>query len=65
MIFGLVSLGFIARLWARPETIIGSYHLGRVPSLFLIIVTGGLSIWLLKLAGPWCTETKAAPAPKT
>ncbi|MCE0498168.1 MAG: hypothetical protein LV481_09515 [Methylacidiphilales bacterium] len=65
VIFGLVSLGLIARLWARSEIVIGSYHLGRIPSLFLIIATGGLSIWLVKLAGPWCAESKAAPTPKT
>jgi len=64
VIFGLVSLGLLARLWARSEIVIGSYHLGRIPSLFLIIVTGGLSIWLGRLAGPWCIETKAAPMPK-
>jgi hypothetical protein len=65
LIFGLISLGLVARLWARPEIVIGSYHLGRIPSWFLIIVTGAISIWLVKLAGPWCTETKAAPTPKT
>jgi hypothetical protein len=61
VIFGLVSLGLIARLWARSEIVIGSCHLGRIPSLFLIIAMGGFSIWLVKLAGPWCTETKATP----
>jgi hypothetical protein len=65
VMLGLVGLGLIARLWARSEIAIGDYHLGRIPSLFLIIVTGGLSIWLAKLAGPWCTETKEAPTPKS
>ena len=64
VIVGLVSLGLIARLWARSEIVIGNYHLGRIPSLFLIIVTGGISIWLVKLAGPWCTGPKARPMPK-
>ena len=65
VILGLVSLGLIARLWARSEVVIGSYHLGRIPSVLSIIVAGGLSIWLVKLAGPWCTESKAAPTPET
>jgi hypothetical protein len=65
VIFGLVSLGLIARLWARSEIFIGGYNLGRIPSLFVIIVTGGLSIWLARLAGPWCTETKEPPTPKS
>jgi hypothetical protein len=61
--FGLVSLGLVARLWARPEFVIGSHPIGRAPGLFLITVTGGLGIGLVKLAGPWCSATKAAPTP--
>jgi hypothetical protein len=64
IIFGVVSLGLIAHLWARSEIFVASYSLGRIPSLFVIIVTGGLSIWLVRLAGPWRTEIKEAPTPK-
>jgi hypothetical protein len=55
VIFGLVSLGLIARLWARPEIVIGSYHFGRIPSWISIIIAGGLAIWTARLAGPWFT----------
>ena len=64
VIFGLVSLSHVARLWARAEIIIGGYHLGRIPSVIAIIITGGLAIWLAKLAGPWCAETNEPPSPK-
>src|SRR5665213_1929290 len=64
VIFGLVCLAHIARLWARTDVFIGSYHLGRIPSLLCIIASGGLSIWLAKLAGPWCVEAEQAPRPK-
>ena len=64
IIFGLVSLGHVARLWAQTEIVIGGHHLGRIPSVITIIITGGLAIWLAKLAGPWCSETNGAPNPK-
>jgi hypothetical protein len=44
---------------------IGSHPIGLILSLIAIIVGGGLSVWLWKLAGPCCTETKTgAPPPK-
>jgi hypothetical protein len=55
VIFGLISLGLIARLWARHEIVVGSYHFGRTPSWTVIIVAGGLAIWMAMLAGPWFT----------
>jgi hypothetical protein len=58
VIFGLVCLGLIARLWARPEIVIGSYHIGRISSWISIVVAGWLSIWLAKLAGPWFTGSQ-------
>ena len=56
VIFGLISLGHIARLWGRVDIVIGSHHLERSWSWISIIVTGLLAIWLAKLAGPWCVE---------
>jgi hypothetical protein len=53
VIFGLVCLCLIARLWGKPEIIVGSYHFGRISSWISIVVTGWLSIWTAKLAGPW------------
>jgi hypothetical protein len=64
VIFGLICLAHIARFWASGDVVVGSYHFGRISSLLCIIVAGGLSIWLAKLAGPWCAETKEGPGPK-
>jgi len=64
LIFALASLGLLARVWARPESVIGSYHLGRVQSLICVVITGVLGIWLAKLAGPWSGETKVVRASK-
>jgi hypothetical protein len=64
LIFGLFCLAHIARLTMRAEIIVGNYRFGRIPSGIAVIVSGALSIWLAKLAGPWCTEAKEAPTPK-
>ncbi len=64
ILFGLVGLVLIARLWARSEIVIGGTHLGRIPSSFLIAASGGLSIWLSKLAGPWRAEAPGEPLAK-
>ena len=61
MVFGLLCVAHIARLCARAEIIVGRHHLGQIPSFISIIGSGALSIWLAKLAGPWCVETKEAP----
>ena len=64
VIFGLVCLVHIALLMVRPEIVIGSRHLGRIAGFAAIIITGGLCIWLAKLAGPWCAETDEVPTTK-
>lgn len=51
--FGLISLGLLAQICARPEIVIGSFYLGRVTGWTSIIITGGLAIWMAMLAGPW------------
>jgi hypothetical protein len=56
LIFGLFCLAHIARLSTRAEIIIGSHHVGQIPSLIAVIISGVLSIWLANLAGPWCSE---------
>jgi hypothetical protein len=65
LIFGLLSLAHIARLWAQTEIVIGGYHLGQIPNLIPIIITGALSIWLSKLAGPWRSESDRVPMSET
>ena len=65
VIFGIVSLWLLARLWARSGIVIGDHHVGRIAGLVAIAVTGVLGIWLSQLAGPWRAETKAERRPKT
>jgi hypothetical protein len=57
VIFGLISLGHIARLWGRVDILIGSHRFERSWSWITIIATGLLAIWLAKLAGPWSVES--------
>jgi len=64
LIFGLFCLADIAQLATRAEIIIGSHSFGRIPSVVAVIVSGFLSIWQSKLAGPWCPEIGETPAPK-
>ena len=65
VIFGLFCLFHVVRLCASVGMTIGSHPIGLILSLIAIIVGGGLSVWLWKLAGPCCTETKTgAPPPK-
>jgi hypothetical protein len=55
-IFGLISLGHIARLWGRVDILIGGHRFERGWSWITIIASGLLAIWLAKLAGPWSAE---------
>jgi len=64
LIFGLFCLAHIARLCTRAEVVIGSHRFGQIPSLVAVIISGVVSIWLAKLAGPWCSETNDTPGPK-
>jgi hypothetical protein len=64
LLFGLASLALIARQWAGPAIILGHSSLGSVQTLFCVLGTGALAIWLAKLAGPWESEAKPGPAPK-
>jgi hypothetical protein len=65
LIFGLICIAHIARLWARTEIVIGGHYFGQSWSAMGIIITGGLSIWLSKLAGPWCAASNGAQKPET
>jgi hypothetical protein len=57
LIFALFCVAHIARLTARAEITIGSHRFGPIPSFIAVIISGVLSIWLAKLAGPWRRET--------
>jgi hypothetical protein len=56
VVFGLVCLLHIARLFAGTVISVGGYRLGSLSSWVCIIGSGGLSIWLSRLAGPWSNE---------
>jgi hypothetical protein len=64
LIFGLICIAHIARWWARTDIVIGGYYVGQSWSVIGIIITGGLSIWLAKLAGPWCAAPDGAQKPE-
>jgi hypothetical protein len=64
LIFGVVCLGHITRLCVRGGIVIDGHHFGLIPNLIFIIVTGGLAIWLAKLAGPWFAEMREPPTPR-
>jgi hypothetical protein len=58
VIFGIISIVHLVRLFTGPEVYIGSYRLGVMPSLIAVIVTGCLGIWLSRLAGPSCAKSE-------
>jgi hypothetical protein len=65
VIFGLVSLGHILRVFRGFRIIIGSHDFGRGLSVAVIIVSGLLCVWMWKLAGPGCSGTQAPVASKS
>jgi hypothetical protein len=64
LLFGLFCLAHIARLSTRTEVIVGNHRFGPIPSYIAVIISGILSIWLARLAGPWSAENDGKPEPK-
>jgi hypothetical protein len=58
VLFGIISIVHLVRLFTGPEVFIGSHRLGVIPSLVAVVVFGSLSIWLSRLAGPGCAKAK-------
>lgn len=54
-IFGLMALAQLARLVIRPEVVVAGHHLPLWPSMLAVVILGGLSAWMWKLA---CTPAK-------
>lgn len=50
IIFGLMSMAQLARLVIRPDILVAGHRLPLWPSAIAVVVLGGLSIWLWKLA---------------
>lgn len=53
-IFGLMCLGQLARLLIRPEILVAGYQIPLWPSAVAVVILGGMSIWMWKLAGSAC-----------
>ncbi len=49
-IFGLITLGHLARLLIRPEVLVAGHVLPLWPSVLVVVILGGLSLWLCKLS---------------
>jgi len=50
VVFGLISLAQLARLLIRPQILVAGRELPLWPSALAVVVMGGLSIWMWKLA---------------
>jgi len=50
IIFGLMALAQLARLVIRPDVIVAGFQMPLWPSALAVIVTGGLSLWMWRLA---------------
>jgi hypothetical protein len=59
VIFGLVCLAHIYRLWERWEVKIGPFWFGNVTSLIAVVIAALLSVWLWSLSA----RVSTAPAP--
>ncbi len=62
MVFGIISIVHLVRLFSGPEVYLGSYRLGPVPSLIAVIVFGSLGIWMSRLAGTRCAKSEKTTA---
>jgi hypothetical protein len=51
VIFALVCLAQLTRLWARVEVLVAGYALPLWPSAIAAVVAGGLCYWMWRLAG--------------
>ena len=55
VVFGLMSLAQLLRLLIRPLVLVAGHEVPLWPSALALVVLGGLSIWMWKLAN---TPTK-------
>jgi hypothetical protein len=50
VVFGLMAIAQLARLLIRPEVVVAGYSMPLWPSVLALIILGGLSLWMWKLA---------------
>jgi len=49
-LFGLMALAQLLRLLIRPEVLVAGYTMPLWPSALAVVVLGGMSLWMWKLA---------------
>jgi hypothetical protein len=50
VVFGVMSLAQLARLLIRPLVLVAGHEIPLWPSALALVVLGGLSLWMWKLA---------------
>ena len=50
VVFGLMSLAQLARLLIHPQVLVAGHEMPLWPSVLAMVVLGGLSLWMWKLA---------------
>lgn len=50
VVFGLMALAQLVRLVIRPEVLVAGHPMPLWPSVLALIILGGLSLWMRKLA---------------
>jgi hypothetical protein len=50
VVFGLMAIAQLLRLLISPEVLVAGYSMPLWPSVLALIVFGGLSLWMWKLA---------------
>ena len=50
IVFGLIALAQLVRLAIRPEVLVGGHLMPLWPSALAFVISGGLSLWMWKLA---------------
>ena len=50
VVFGLMAIAQLVRLLIRPEVLVAGYSMPLWPSVLALIILGGLSVWMWKLA---------------
>ena len=51
-IFGLMCLAQLLRLAVQVEVLVGGYQIPLWPSAVVLVIAGGMSLWLWKLSKP-------------
>lgn len=57
ILFGLMALAQIMRLWIRPDVLVSGHHVPLWPSGLAFLVLAGMCIWMLTLARGSKTHT--------